>query len=513
MKRTLQLFIASLSIVFLLACGAFAQQMSPNTVKYKITYDSTTTSYTAWVVPDYSVPNAINTNTTELGATAQFTVVVPKDFVITSLTDIKGTWEKPGSTAFMKLGPGQSGQTWPSSLNPAFNYYVIGKVASETDYGPFQKDVPVALFSFKGNGCYGSLKPLAANDPFIAVADATISLNVGCSFYSRSGQPAGGNQNPLEQFIALTGKATNCADLDVNVGSDNGTGTKDKPIVVNVLDNDIKNGIPVNPDSVVLSISTPPKHGTVTIDSTGNVVYTPDPGFTGEDSTTYEICVGPECFSGVIYFDVIGTLSDIAIEKSVDRSQAIIGDVLTYTIKVFNKGTINNADVVVSDTLSSSLSYLSSSATKGVYNSSTKLWTIPTLLAGDSAILTIRTTLLSQGVTQNYASIISSAVQDSTLTNNDASACTTVPMNMCSDEELNVSIPATYTNVQWYKDGVAFGTGNAIVISASGNYTYTANNSTCPVSGCCPIIVIVNDCCKPNVCVPYTVVKKKSAKR
>lgn len=513
MKRTLQLFIASLSIVFLLACEGFAQQMSPNTVKYKITYDSTTTTYTAWVVPDYNVPNANNANVIELGATAQFTVVVPKDFVITSLTDIKGTWEKPSSPAFLKLGPGQAGQTWPSNLNPAFNYYVIGKVASETNYGSFQKDVPVALFSFQGNGCYGSLKPLQANDPFIAAADAAISLNVGCSFYSRSGQPAGGNQNPLEQFVAITGNSTNCAKSTITVGTDTGTGTKDTPIVINVLDNDKNNGQPLNPDSVTVSISTPPKHGAVTIDSTGNVVYTPDPGFTGEDSTTYEICVGPECFSGVIHFDVLGTSSDLSIQKSVNKNQAIVGDVLTYTIKVINKGVANNTNIIVSDTLTSSISYVSSSATQGSYDNSTKLWTIPTLLAGDSATLTINTTVITQGVTQNYASIVSSTVKDSTLTNNEASACTTVPMNMCSDEELNVSIPATYTNVQWYKDGVAFGTGNAIVISASGNYTYTATNATCPVNGCCPIIVIVNDCCKPNVCVPYTVVKTKSAKR
>jgi uncharacterized repeat protein (TIGR01451 family) len=209
----------------------------------------------------------------------------------------------------------------------------------------------------------------------------------------------------------------------------------------------------------------------------------------------------------------LGASSDLSIQKSVNKNQAIVGDVLTYTIKVKNKGVANNTNIIVSDTLTSSISYVSSSATQGSYNSTTKLWTIPTLLAGDSATLTINTTVITQGVTQNYATIVSSTVKDSTLTNNEASACTTVPMNMCSDEQLNVSIPATYTNVQWYKDGVAFGTGNAIVISASGNYTYTATNATCPVNGCCPIIVIVNDCCKPNVCVPYTVVKTKSAKR
>lgn len=510
MKRTLQLLI--LSTILLIASGAIAQQLSSNTVKYKITYDSITTAYTAWVIPDYNLPNANNTGTVELGATAQFTVVVPKDFSIISLTDIHGTWDKPGGTSFIKLGTGLPNQPWVG-LDPTFNYYVIGKVSGETNYGLFSMGVPVALFSFKGNGCYGTLRPLTSNDPFIAIADNQMQLNVGCSFYSRSGQPSGGNQNPLEQFVSITGQSASCSTPIITTKPDTGSGTKDQPIVINVLDNDKTNGIPVNPDSVKLSISVPPKHGVVTIDSTGNLTYTPDPGFTGEDSTAYEVCIGPECFSGVVYLDVIAVSSDLSIEKSVNKSQAIEGDILTYTIKVRNKGVGNNANIIVSDTLAASITYISSSATKGSYDSATKKWTIPTLLAGDSAILTINTKVIAQGVTQNYASIIASTAKDSTLTNNDASACTTVPMNMCSDEQLNVSIPASYTNVQWYKDGVPFAIGNTIVVSASGNYTYTATNAACPVSGCCPIIVIVNDCCKPNICVPITVIKTKSAKK
>jgi len=174
------IFSTTLICILGILMGVFTNvmgQTATNTVKYKITYDATTQLYTTWVIPDYSVPNANNTGTTEKGGTAQFTIVVPKDFLITQITDIKGTWAKPTDTGFTKLGPGNTGQSW-TGLDPNLNYYVVGKTPSETDYGTFTAGTPVSLFSFKGNGCFGPVQPLPAGDPFIAAADNNYSLNV-----------------------------------------------------------------------------------------------------------------------------------------------------------------------------------------------------------------------------------------------------------------------------------------------------------------------------------------------
>ncbi len=209
MKQVLNYFFISIVGVFLLATPQAAAQVSTNTVKYQVTYNSGTDLYTAFVIPDYAVPNGNNTTATEKGATAQFTLVVPKAFVITQVTDIKGTWSKPGDPGFIKLGPGNPGQSYPG-LDPNLNYYVIGKSASETDYGTFAPNVPVALFTFKGNSCYGPIKPLPKNDPFISAADTQASLNVANNFFSRSGQSNTGNSIPLEQFTGLAGNAAEC---------------------------------------------------------------------------------------------------------------------------------------------------------------------------------------------------------------------------------------------------------------------------------------------------------------
>jgi Bacterial Ig domain len=207
MMKYLQIKTRIIILLSFIATLGFSQQ-SINTVSYKLTYDVNTALYTAWVVPNYNVPNSNNSLTTEKGATAQFTVVVPKDFVIQNITDIRGVWDKNP----LKLGPGQPGQDWTGySLDPNFNYYAIGKSPSETDYGTFLNGQQVALFTFSASACFGEVGVLPPNSTFITVADALYSLNVGNSFYSRSGQPIGGNQNPLEQFLNVSGNAASCS--------------------------------------------------------------------------------------------------------------------------------------------------------------------------------------------------------------------------------------------------------------------------------------------------------------
>lgn len=389
-------------------------QLSTNTVKYKVTYVAATQTYTAWVVPDYNVPNANNANITEKGGTAQFTIVVPKDFVITEITDIKGTWSKPSDSNFRKFGPGNSGQTW-TGLDPALNYYVIGKTPSETDYGTFTNGTSVALFSFKGNGCFGPVKPLPAGDPFIQAADDNYSLNVANSFYSRSGQPAGGNVNPLEQFVNITGSPAQCA----------------------------------------------------------------------------------------------GGSSDLSITKTLTGAKVrTLNETVTYRLVVRNQGPDAATNVVVKDSVGTGLVINSATSTVGTFTS--PLWTIPTLASGDSAVLTVTTQIVAEGVNYNYGIVKSQDQTDPNKSNNDIPACVSVPYKLCTGNKLQASVPAGYTNVVWYKGGTQIGTGNSILLSETGSYTFTASNATCPVGGCCPVVIETGtDCCPVSLCVPVVLKKLK----
>jgi uncharacterized repeat protein (TIGR01451 family) len=229
----------------------FAQQ-SENTISYKVTYNLSDEKYTVWIVPEYNVPNNNNSGQNELGATAQVTLAVPKDFIISNVTDVVGLWEKSP----LKLGPGQPNQGWSNySLDPDTNYYVISKSASETDYGTFTSGVDIPLFTFESNDCFGPLRIIEPDEPFIAAADDNFSLNVANSFYSRSGAPQGGNQVPLEQFRAIAGTAAICTQgtdtIDISVVKlvDQSTADLNDEVTFNIV---VRNNGLVNATNIVI---------------------------------------------------------------------------------------------------------------------------------------------------------------------------------------------------------------------------------------------------------------------
>ncbi|WP_257957529.1 Ig-like domain-containing protein, partial [Parapedobacter tibetensis] len=72
--------------------------------------------------------------------------------------------------------------------------------------------------------------------------------------------------------------------VDGPVANDDGTTTTpDTPVTIPVLDNDTPGDAPL--DSTTVTITTPPTNGTVEVDpEPGDITYTPDPGFEGEET-------------------------------------------------------------------------------------------------------------------------------------------------------------------------------------------------------------------------------------
>lgn len=512
MKRFLNSAVRHIFFSLLLISSIAKGQTSLNTVKYQITYEPNTQVYTAWVVPNYNVPNANNTGVSELGGTAQFTVVVPKDFIITNITDIKGVWTKITDPGFLKLGPGQAGQTWVG-LDPALNYYVIGKSPSETIYGAFNTGIPVPLFSFTGNSCYGIVKALPINDPFIIIADNTYGLNVGNSFYSRSGQASGGNQKPLEQFIGTTGTPPNCLPLEAK--PDNGTTKMGVSLVTNVLANDVKAGSSVSINDVTLTIAENPTNGILTVNLDGSIKYTPNANFIGKDCYVYKICdktVITNCDTAKVCINVTQATANLKISKVLNGNSKVVSknSLVSYTILLENLGTNDATNIVVNDSLDAGLQYVSNTVSTGTFLLPT--WNIPLLAGGASATLTISATVINEGVSFNYVKIKSLDQIELTPNNNDDRACVSVPFKLCSGDSLAVSVPVEYTNVVWFNGATVAGTGNILIISQLGSYTFQASNAQCPAQGCCPIVVEDGNCCRPTICVPFTIVKTKSLK-
>lgn len=126
--------------------------------------------------------------------------------------------------------------------------------------------------------------------------------------------------------------------------------------------------------------------------------------------------------------------------------------------------------------------------------------------------MTISATVINEGVSFNYVKIKSLDQIELTPNNNDDRACVSVPFKLCSGDSLAVSVPVEYTNVVWFNGATVAGTGNILIISQLGSYTFQASNAQCPAQGCCPIVVEDGNCCRPTICVPFTIVKTKSLK-
>jgi uncharacterized repeat protein (TIGR01451 family) len=505
--------------LFWLACLAWVNtanaQTSGNRVNFQVTYDVVTDRYTAWVVPLYNVPNATapinNTATTEFGGTAQFTIKAPASFSVSDIQDVNGVWDKSP----LRLGQTVPAQTW-TGLDPLYNFWVVGKAPQETNYGSFQNGVPVRLFTFKGNGCFGPVIPLPFGDAFINQATTQASLNVANSFYSRSGQPAGGNVVPLEQFINITGTPADCRTIGAT--PDSGTLLAGTSTTVAVLSNDTNNGNPASITNVTVSLTVPPSSGTAVVNPNGTISYTPPPGFTGPVSFTYTICdrtVTTRCSPAVVTLNVLpppAPQADLWIKKlvSVPAGQTVaVGATVNFSVVVMNLGPSAATGVVVTDALPANLSFVSSSANQGSYNTNTGLWTVGSLSVNQSVTLVMATAVLDGGVALNQAAITGRDQPDPNPGNDASSVCITAPIRLCSTELLTLSLPSQYQQVRWFFNGqeVQGVSSNTLTVGTPGTYTFEAIGTICPVTGCCPIVVVDGDCCKP-FCVPIAITKR-----
>ena len=225
---------------------------------------------------------------------------------------------------------------------------------------------------------------------------------------------------------------------------------------------------------------------------------------------------------------------DLALKKGINTKIAKIGDELIYTIKVFSQplaGSVNATGVEVTDSIATTVQFVvgSFAASRGsaVISGNVIKWTIGGIAAntgmnGDTVTLTYNVKATMQGVHFNTAEISKTTEKDVDSTPGNGKEgeddidrqCFTVPFTLCPGEKVSISVPAQYTNVVWSKtvDGqtTAAGSGNELLVSEVGSYTFTATNKSCPTSGCCPIIIEPGtNCCPANICVPFTITKKK----
>ncbi|MBE7552890.1 MAG: DUF11 domain-containing protein [Anaerolineales bacterium] len=121
--------------------------------------------------------------------------------------------------------------------------------------------------------------------------------------------------------------------------------------------------------------------------------------------------------------------ADLALSKTVDQAQPNENELIVYTVVMINQGPDNATGVVISETLPLSLTLVTSSTSQGSYDSSAGRWQAGSLVASETATLTL-TALVNAGTAgqtlTNTAEVSQSDQSDPFTANNTASVPVTV---------------------------------------------------------------------------------------
>jgi uncharacterized repeat protein (TIGR01451 family) len=129
--------------------------------------------------------------------------------------------------------------------------------------------------------------------------------------------------------------------------------------------------------------------------------------------------------------------ADLAITKSDSPDPVLAGQNITYTISVVNNGPSDAQNTEVSDVLPAGLSLVSATPSQGTWSS--PLWSIGTLLSGETAtlVLVASTSTTLSGMINNAASVYSTTT-DTVAANNTDTATTIVDMQFIAvDDSFN----------------------------------------------------------------------------
>ena len=134
-----------------------------------------------------------------------------------------------------------------------------------------------------------SVSSQATNGSTIINPNATITYSPEANFFGSDGfnyTVSDGNGGKATPHVSVTVNSINDPPVAIN---DTAITSQDNPVVINVLANDTD----VEGDTLaVSSISSPPTHGTTSINNNGTVTYSPQIGFSGIDSFSYQISDG-----------------------------------------------------------------------------------------------------------------------------------------------------------------------------------------------------------------------------
>jgi uncharacterized repeat protein (TIGR01451 family) len=117
--------------------------------------------------------------------------------------------------------------------------------------------------------------------------------------------------------------------------------------------------------------------------------------------------------------------ADLVVIKTVNNATPNVGDTVTFTVTLSNTGPSSATNVQLQDVLPAGLTFVSSNASQGSYNSGSGIWTVGTVNNGANATLTLSAVVVSPNAQTNTATVTHSDQFDPNPGNNSSSATET----------------------------------------------------------------------------------------
>ncbi|MBY5957886.1 cadherin-like domain-containing protein [Membranicola marinus] len=190
-----------------------------------------------------------------------------------------------------------------------------------------------------GPAHYGPASPRESNP-----TEGALHLNANGSYDFTTSSPGVYRYDvPITVNGTITSRTLQITVLDGNstsnppvVNPDFGSGPQGTPIVINSVANDGPGNENIPLDTSSISIVTPPNNGTTSINTTtGEITYTPEPGFTGRDSLEYQICdqgTPANCGTAWQYFTVNPDGVDPWTDATDDYGRTPYGEPMTGNV-------------------------------------------------------------------------------------------------------------------------------------------------------------------------------------
>ena len=316
-------------------------------------------SITAVAIPNYSSTNVtISTSVFSflLPEGTQTDPSVPPVPATGAFNNINGNWAAQLVTPTIYGNAGFD----PADLMGNDVYQVVLQNSPEFDASnPVVAGTPIPLFSFRlPSDCMDGNVEVLTNDGPIQMA---ILANLGANFNNQMSMSI--DDAPTVDIYAGNDPASfslPCALDDVPTANDDFIATDENtPVSIDVLVNDDfgNNG----PSTGTITIISGPINGTGTVNNGGtpngptddSIDYTPDPGFSGNDVITYQICDSDgDCDIASVNITVLEAQIGIAKAASTPVSNGDGTFTTTITMTVENFGQVDLGDIQVTDDLS-----------------------------------------------------------------------------------------------------------------------------------------------------------------